>query len=145
MGEAEGEGLFALERKARPRNAAEGNTRKTTHELLFQRREATRILCKGTTDFYVLEPIVAAEGELTQGLKVTKLGADGKVRESLELPAADWILTDPYAPESPIREEAQLGGMIVLGWRNGWIVALKEIATLPGGAQVEGVEGPGQN
>jgi outer membrane protein assembly factor BamB len=134
------EGVFALARKHRPR-PQEGNPRKTIHELLWQRKEATRFLCRGAHDVYVLEPkrdpeTGAVDPTVT---RIARLDADkGTFRDAIELPAADWVLTAPYGPASSIREEGLLGGMVVLGWRNGWVITLKEIATLPGGVVDEG-------
>lgn len=124
------EGMFALWRKGRPKIASEG--RKTIHEVLWQRKEARRVLCRGAQDVYVLE-----EGANPDETKIVRLGAaDGQVKGTLSLEGVDWVLTNPAGPGSPIREEALLGGMIVLGYRNGWIMAIKEIATLPGGIEL---------
>lgn len=123
---AEGRGLHALARKHRPRGS-----RKTEHELLWQRAEARQVLCRGASDVYVLE-----QGEGLDAVKIVRLGAkDGKVKGELALTGVDWVLTNPSGPGSPIREESLLGGIIVVGYRNGWVMALKEIATLPGGIE----------
>jgi outer membrane protein assembly factor BamB len=124
------EGLFALARKGRPK-PSEGNPRKTIHELLWNRKTAHRFLCRGARDVYVLE-----DGASSDSIKITKLGAqDGKEKGSIELQGVDWVLTNPAGPGSSIREQSLLGGIIVVGYRSGWIVALKEIATLPGGME----------
>jgi hypothetical protein len=126
------EGVFALARRGRPR-ASEGNPRKTIHELLWQRKEAKRFLCRGANDVYLLEA-VKAEGELFESLKITRVDAQkGKLRDTLALPAVDWVMTAPFGPANPNRDEGLLGGLLILGFRNGWVITLKEIATLPGG------------
>jgi hypothetical protein len=124
------EGVHALARGIRPK-PTEGNPRKTIHELLWQRPSASRVLCRGSQDVYLLEP-----GSDSDHVKIVRVGAkDGKEKGSMELAGVDWILTNPAGPNNPIREQSLLGGIIVVGHRNGWIFALKEIATLPGGIE----------
>lgn len=118
------EGMFAVARKSRPRGS-----RRTTHELLWQRKEAKRVVARGARDVYVLEA-----ADAPGSVKIVRLGArDGKPKGQLELAGVDWVLTNSAGPGSSIHDESLLGGLIVLGYKNGWVVALKEIATLPGG------------
>lgn len=120
------EGLFALGRAGRPKGS-----RKTQHDLLWQRKEAERVVCRGARDVYVLDRTGNSDK-----VKITRLGAiDGKVKGSLELEGVDWVLTNPCGPNSTIREQSLLGGIIVVGYKSGWVAALKEIATLPGGIE----------
>lgn len=123
---AQGRGMFALARKHRPRGS-----RKTEHALLWNRPQARQFLCRGASDVYVLE-----DGDELGEVKIVRLGArDGKVKDTLELKGVDWVLTNPSGPGSAIREESLLGGIIIVGYRNGWVMAFKEIATLPGGVE----------
>ncbi len=129
---AEGQGLHCVERRFRPR-PAEGNPRKTEHELLWRRETATKLVCRGAQHVYVLEP-----GATRDVQRLVKLDAKtGAERGALELAGVDFVLTNANAPQSGIRGESLLGGIAVLGFKSGWVVALKEIATLPGGVLPE--------
>ena len=122
------EGVFALLRKGRPQ-PSEGNPRKTQHELLWQRKGADQVLCKGKNDIYVLEPSPKGGHQV-----VARIDAkDGHFRDSLEVGGVDYWLTNPFDPSDAFNRDASLrGGIVFLGYRNGWIVALKETATIPG-------------
>ncbi|MGE0710198.1 MAG: PQQ-binding-like beta-propeller repeat protein [Planctomycetota bacterium] len=120
------QGICALLRKGRP-EASQGNPRKTEHELIWQRKPATRVLCKGSQDVYLLEP---AEGG---GVSVARIDAkDGHFRDSLPLSGVDYWITNDLSPADPDQQRALRGGTIIIGFRSGWIVALKELATIPG-------------
>jgi hypothetical protein len=121
------EGMHALLRKVRP-DASKGNPRKIEHELIWQRKQAKQLLCKGSQDVYVLE-----EGEGTGNFSVARLDAkDGHFRDSLPLSGVDFWITDHLSPNDLDPVRALRGGMIILGFRSGWIVGLKETATIPG-------------
>ncbi|HBP19464.1 MAG TPA: hypothetical protein DEA08_16955 [Planctomycetes bacterium] len=121
-------GIHALLRKGRPQ-ASQGNPRKVEHELLWNRKEATRFLCKGAEDVYVLEPGEEGSG----GFSVARLDSkDGHFRDSLPLSGVDYWISNDLSPADFDRKRAIRGGIIFLGFRSGWIVALKETATIPG-------------
>lgn len=121
---AKGEGVLALRRQ----DQKEGQ-RRIPHELAWQRKGATRFLARGMEDAYLLEPSEKDGGQL-----ISRLDAlDGHLRDTLSLPGVDFYVTNPNSPLAFEREEALVGGIMVLGYRNGWIVALKELKTMPSG------------
>ncbi|RMG06433.1 MAG: hypothetical protein D6731_25820 [Planctomycetota bacterium] len=125
---SEGQGVFALLRKGLYKKDR-GNPRKIEHEVLWQRPGATRVLCKGLHDVYLLEP----NPDDSSHAAVSRINAkDGTYRGSIELTGIDYWLTNPFSPLALDRKDALRGGILFLGFRNGWIFALKEKATIPG-------------
>lgn len=125
---AEGKGIHALARRGLP-NRSEGNPRKVTHELLWRSEGTTQLLCKGMEDVYLLAP--GEPGTLKAAIRRVH-AAKGNERGSLELSGVDFWLTNPADPAGVEPTEIRRGGILLLGFRNGWIVALKERATIPG-------------
>jgi outer membrane protein assembly factor BamB len=123
---AEGEGMFSLLRKGRPKKT-EGNPRKVTHELRWKREGATQVLCKGMRDVYLLEP----QGGGTA--QISRIDADeGNFRDGIEFSGVDHWITNAYSPLALDKEDALRGGIVIMGFRNGWLFAIKETATIPG-------------
>ncbi|MEZ6188232.1 MAG: PQQ-binding-like beta-propeller repeat protein [Planctomycetota bacterium] len=121
---AEGKGLYAMRRGARPEGA-----RRDPHEVKWNHPTATRFLARGLEDAYLMEPT-----DDLDTVKITRVDAlEGNQRDSMELTGVDYLVTNPNSPRAAFPEEKLLGGILVLGFRNGWIIALKETKTLPGG------------
>ncbi|MCA8921487.1 MAG: PQQ-binding-like beta-propeller repeat protein [Planctomycetes bacterium] len=121
---AEGKGLFAMRRGARPEGA-----RRDPHEVKWNHPTATRFLCRGLEDAYLMEPT-----DEFDSVKVTRVDAlAGNQRDSMTLSGVDYLVTNPNSPKAAFEEEKLVGGILVLGYRNGWILALKETKSLPGG------------
>ena len=121
---ARGEGVMALRRQ----DQKEGQ-RRVPHALVWQRKGAERFLARGRSDAYLLEP-----DPENQNTRIARVDAkDGHFRDAIEIPGVDYYVTNPSSPNVLEREEQLVGGMIVLGFENGWIIALKELATMPSG------------
>lgn len=127
---AEGKGMFALYKKGRPPKS-KGNPNKTDFELLWQRKEARQLLCRGQEDVYVREP-----GEDSISTNLTRLDAKkGTFKDTLSVKDVDYFVTNANDPEDFLdKDRALRGGIIVMAHKNGWIFGLKEIATIPGEA-----------
>lgn len=120
---AKDEGVLAVRRQ----DQKEGQ-RRIPHAQIWKRKGAERFLARGTADAYLLEP--GEEGER----RIARVDAnDGHLRDTLTIPGVDFFVTNPNSPMAFERAESLVGGLIVVGFRNGWIVALKEIATMPTG------------
>ncbi|MBL4844607.1 MAG: PQQ-binding-like beta-propeller repeat protein [Planctomycetes bacterium] len=103
------------------------NKRKMDHKLAWTRKGAHQILCVGSQDAYLLE------GNDTEGRSVSRVNLkDGHYRDSLPLTGVDFWVTNPFSPSHSERSHSLRGGIMILGFRNGWIFALKETATIPG-------------
>jgi hypothetical protein len=122
---AKGKGMFALARKGFPKRT-EGNPRKAMHQPLWQCEGASQVLCKGVRDLYVRH----TDKEGKRG--IAKVNAKkGTVGASMEY-SADFWLTNEFSPAALDRKDSLRGGIIYMGFRNGWIFSLKETATIPG-------------
>jgi putative pyrroloquinoline-quinone binding quinoprotein len=103
------------------------NKRKMDHKLAWSRKGATQVLAEGSEDVYLLE------GNPQEGRSVSRVHLkDGHFRDSLPLSGVDFWVTNPFSPSHSDRAQSLRGGIIILGFRNGWIFALKETATIPG-------------
>jgi outer membrane protein assembly factor BamB len=104
--------LFAYERQGRVFN-------KTQHKVLWKRDGATQYLCDGISNVYVLEP------SLDNSAKIVKLDKkEGFFRESLQVKNVDFFCKNTF--RSGTLKSKFTAGIIFMGYRNGWIVALKE-------------------
>lgn len=93
---------------------------KTQHKVLWKREGATQFLASGVENAYFLEP--------TQGDKAKILKLDQKkgfFRDALEVSNVDFYAKNTFPAGS--RKTQFTAGIIVLGYRNGWIIALKEL------------------
>jgi outer membrane protein assembly factor BamB len=127
---AEGRGMFALRRHPRQRDSRRG---RVPHELLWQQEDAERFLARGTEDAYLLAP-----GESVNESRVLRVDfEDGHFRDALVLENVDHFVTNANSPLALFQQESRVGGMIVLSFRNGWIVCLKELNTYPSGTVPE--------
>lgn len=127
---AEGKGMFAIKRTGFP-PASKGNPRKVGHELIWEDEASTQVLCKGMEDVYLLAPGAEGSGKF----QVRRIHAEnGTERGVLDLdsPRVDFFVTNPFDPNGSDLASARRGGILFLGFRNGWIVAVKEAATIPG-------------
>lgn len=121
---AKDKGMFAMRRGAKLEGA-----RRDPHEVKWNHPTATRFLCRGLEDAYLMEPT-----DDFDSVKVTRVDAlAGNQRDSMTLSGVDYLVTNPNSPKAAFPNEKLVGGILVLGWRNGWVVALKETKTLPGG------------
>jgi hypothetical protein len=103
------------------------NKRKMDHALVWNRKGGRQVLCEGTEDVYLLE------GSRDEGTTVSRVNReDGHFRDSLPLSGVDFWVTNPFSPGHSDRDHSLRGGIVILGFRNGWIFALKETATIPG-------------
>lgn len=135
---AEGQGMFALLRGDREHN-------RTSHELRWQREGADQVLCQGMESVYLLEPTartgryyVSKIDEATGKALERVLGGMGDPDHPevpVVLPPVDYFVTNRASPTAPTREASLRGGILFMGFQNGWIFALKEKATIPGGAK----------
>lgn len=117
------EGMHALLRKG---PMAE-NKRKMDHELIWTRAGGRQVLCEGSESVYLLE------GSREAGETVSRIDLkDGHFRDSLPLSGVDYWVTNPFSPKASDKAEGLRGAILILGFRNGWIFALKETATIPG-------------
>ncbi len=125
---AEGKGIHALLRKGLP-PASEGNPRKVSHELLWRSEGTTQLLCKGMEDVYLLAP--GEPGDDHAAVKRVH-AAEGTERGTLDLRGVDFWVTNAFDPAGFEPAAARRGGILFVAFRSGWIVALKEKATIPG-------------
>ena len=103
------------------------NKRKMDHTLGWTRQGAKQVLCEGSQSVYLLE------GTEEAGESVSRVDLkDGHLRDSLPLSGVDFWVTNAFSPAASNRVEALRGGIVILGFRNGWIFAIKETATIPG-------------
>ena len=111
-------GVIALLRKGRVFN-------KTAHELRWTRLKAERVLARGRESTYLLEPDL--RGTITFK-KIVKVDAkEGAYRDELRPEGVDYYVTNPHDPnQRPPVPETLMGGIVFLGYRNGWVIALKE-------------------
>ena len=127
---AEGRGIFALRRYPRQKDSRRG---RVPHELLWRHEKATRFLARGTQDAYLLTP-----GESVTESRIARVDfEDGHFRDELVLQGVDHYVTNPNSPLAIFPQESRVGGMIVLCYRNGWIICIKELNTFPSGALPE--------
>lgn len=77
-----------------------------------------QVVAKGRRDVYVLD---------TSGDIVALADDTGKVRWEAPLrTSADFHVLNPFDPASLVERERRLASTIVLGWRDGWLIAVKE-------------------
>jgi outer membrane protein assembly factor BamB len=77
-----------------------------------------QVLGKGRRDVYVLD---------TNGDVVCLADETGKPRWTAPLTTgADFFATNPYDPTSLVERERRLASTVVLGYRDGWMIAVKE-------------------
>lgn len=134
---AMGEGMFALERQART-----SGSRRIPHPEQWNRPDAFQFICRGMDDVYLREP--GGDANQPRKFRISRLdAADGHFRDAIELANVDYYVSNYNSPHAPDRNENLVGGMIVLGFRNGWIIALKEKTTMPGGTLPTQGGGPG--
>jgi hypothetical protein len=109
-------GVTALLRKGRVHN-------KTAHDFRWTRLKAERVLARGRESVYLLEP-----EDKGPGRKIVKLDAkDGYFRDELRPDGVQYFVSNPFDPnQKPAGPDALMGGLVFLGYHNGWIVALKE-------------------
>src|SRR5262249_54516832 len=109
-------GVTALLRKGRVAN-------KTAHDFRWTRLKAEKVLARGRESVYLLEP-----EEKGVGRKIVKLDAkDGYFRDELKPEGVQFYVSNGFDPnQKPAGPEALMGGIVFLGYRNGWIIALKE-------------------
>ncbi|MDF1662156.1 MAG: PQQ-binding-like beta-propeller repeat protein [Planctomycetota bacterium] len=104
--------IHAYERQGRIFN-------KTQHKVLWSRKGATQYLADGLSDCYVLEP------SLNNKAKIVKLDKKkGFFRDALEVEGVDFYCKNTL--RTGVQKTKFKSGIIFLGYRNGWIVALKE-------------------
>ena len=116
-------GMVSLKR----RPAGESSRRR--HDYQWNVPEAQTFLARGSDDIYARSPTDRAGS-----YNVLRIDAeDGSQRDMIDLSNIDYWITNHNDPNSPFREESLAGGIMVFGYRNGWIMAAKEITTLPGG------------
>ena len=88
----------------------------------------TQVLAKGRENVYVLTQVQS--GGRPAGVKLVALDDDeGFVRwddDGRLAGAVDFFTTNAHDPLSPIKSQSDQGGIIYLGYREGYIVALRE-------------------
>jgi outer membrane protein assembly factor BamB len=101
-------------------------TSKTSHEFLWKRDGATQVIARGRDTVFLLEPAGAEDAARTK--RLVKLDfKSAYLRDEVKLTGVDYYITNPVAPE----KKALLGGLVFLGYRNGWILAYKEKSPYP--------------
>lgn len=101
------------------------NIRKTVHEQKWTRLKADKFLARGRDSVYLLEPDDRVGAATSR--KIVKVDAkDGYFRDELATDAS-FFVSNAFDPnQKPAVPETVLGGIVFVGYRNGWIVALKE-------------------
>lgn len=91
---------------------------KTKEYLRWSFPEGVQVLAKGRRDVYVAD---------VKGRVVALAESNGKPRwvEPLEC-EADFFVSDPFDPGSTIDREKRLASTLVFGYRDGWLVAVRE-------------------
>lgn len=106
--------LLAWERKGR--NAFQ----KTQHDFLWDRESPYRFLAAGAEDLYVLET------STNEKQRIAKLDQKkGFLRDVLEVEGVDFFVENRFT-QAGEREDKFLASIIFMGYRNGWIFAIKE-------------------
>lgn len=103
------------------------NSQKLSHEFLWKRDGAEQVLARGRDTVFLLEP--AAKDGPARSKRIVKVDAkNAYVRDEATVTGVDYYLTNPIDPND---KKQVAGGLVILGYRNGWLVAYKEKSPYP--------------
>lgn len=106
--------MHAFQRKGRVFN-------KTEHDFLWTREGASKVLAAGLDDIYVLEDAPQ------DSIRVSRLDKNkGFFRDAMEFQNTDFTMSNTFEPAA--QGNQYIASIVFLGYRNGWILALKEKA-----------------
>lgn len=100
---------------------------KTSHEFLWKRDGAQKVLARGRDTVFLLEG--ASKDDPVRTKRIVKV--DWKscyLRDELKVSGVDYYLSNPCDPHD---KKSLLGGLVIVGYRNGWIMAFKEKSPYP--------------
>lgn len=103
------------------------NSQKISHEFLWKRDGAEQVLARGRDTVFLLEP--PGKDAPAGSKKIVKVDAKSAyVRDEATVSGVDYFITNPLDPND---KKAVGGGLVICGYRNGWMVAYKEKSPYP--------------
>jgi hypothetical protein len=103
------------------------NSQRLSHEFLWKRDGAEQVLARGRDTVFLLEP-TTKDGP-ARSKRIVKVDAKScYVRDEVTVTGVDYFLTDPLDPND---KKLVGGGLMLLGYKNGWLIALKEKSPYP--------------
>ncbi|HZU98165.1 MAG TPA: PQQ-binding-like beta-propeller repeat protein [Planctomycetota bacterium] len=103
-----------------------------SHEFLWKRDGAEQVVARGRDVVYLLEP--GSKDDPTRTKRLVKVDAKScYLRDEVKMSGVDYYITNPLDPNDKKANERKeiLGGIVLCGWRNGWIMAFKEKSPYP--------------
>jgi hypothetical protein len=109
-------------------------SQKLSHEFLWKRDGAERVLARGRDSVFLLES--AGKDDPARSKRIVKVEAKTcYVRDQVTVTGVDYFLTNPLDPNVAVADKSGkksiFGGLVLLGYRNGWLVAYKEKSPYP--------------
>lgn len=103
------------------------NSQKLSHEVIWKRDNAEQILARGRDTVFLLEP--PTKDGPARSKRIVKLDARSAYpRDEVTISGIDFYLTNPLDPND---KKLVGGGLVILGYRNGWLIAYKEKSPYP--------------
>ncbi|MEZ0230029.1 MAG: PQQ-binding-like beta-propeller repeat protein [Planctomycetota bacterium] len=103
------------------------NSQKLSHEFIWKRDGAEQVLARGRDTAFLLEP--PGKDAAARSKRVVKVDAkNAYVRDEVTVSGVDYFLTNPLDPND---KKLVGGGLVLMGYRNGWLVAYKERSPYP--------------
>jgi len=103
------------------------NSEKIVHEFLWKRDGAQQVLARGRDTVFLLEP--AGKDAPVNTKKIVKVDVKScYVRDEATVTGIDYFITNPLDPND---KRTIGGGLMICGYRNGWLLAYKEKSPYP--------------